>query len=233
MLFTKLVTFTQMMSPSHKLAQSWRSTNPEEQGCAYYFTPHGGRVRDIPTYNVSNSIEHKTDDCKKYFVDVTKSGITYLFLWFDPIIGYCYGFHLIPNGEGRKDPHASGFGYMEEPPSEVFYDFSCQLEEYALNREPWFWRSTRSGDLHDTFHAYSHVCPGLAYKSGRVPALDVGINSEICEQFNSFIQKIKYSARSMNQSHLIFYLQFFIHQWNVLKDEKFEKQKRMAIELSV
>jgi len=40
--------------------------------------------------------------------------------------------------EGRKDPFASALLYMENPPNEVFYDFSCQLEKYALNREPMF-----------------------------------------------------------------------------------------------
>ena len=64
--------------------------------------------------------------------------------------------------------------------------------------------------------------------SRRVPSLDVGINSEICEQFNSYIQKIKYSARSMNQSHFMFYLQFFIHSWNVQKRHKCVAEQAMA-----
>ena len=40
--------------------------------------------------------------------------------------------------------------------------------------------------------------------SNRSPDLDIGINSEICEQFNASIPKInKYSAQSMNQSFYI------------------------------
>ena len=36
---------------------------------------------------------------------------------------------------------------------------------------------------------FSHKCP-FVYMSRRVPSLDVGINLEICEHFNSYIQKI-------------------------------------------
>ena len=190
--------------------------NPELQGRAYYFTPHGGRIRDLPSYSLTSS-KGKTDTvdkeyrCQKFYPEVAKEGTTYLFLWFDPIHGHCYGFHIVVNSEGRKDPFSSLYMYAEKPPSEVFYDFSCQLEEYCLNREPHFWRDCRF--FHDIFHGFCHKCP-FVYNSKRIPALDQGINSEICEQFNAYIKKIKFSARSMNQSHFVFYLQFFIHQWN-------------------
>ena len=93
---------------------------------------------------------------------------------------------LITMREGRKDPFASALLYMETPPNEVLYDFSCQLEEYALNREPMFWRGCKF--YHDIFHGFSHKCP-FVYMSCQVLSLDVGINSEICEQFNSYNQK--------------------------------------------
>lgn len=203
--------------------------NPELQGRAYYFTPHGGRLRDLPHYDIASSKDEDTSvRCKKSFPQTTKSGTTYLFLWFDPLHGHCYGFHIITTSEGRKDPFASAYMYMETAPNEVFYDFSCQLEEYVLNREPKFWVMCRF--YHDIFHGFTHTCP-FVYKSRRIPAIDVGVNSEICEQFNSYLQKIKYSARSMSQSHFIFYLQFFIHRWNEEKEKKFEAQKKVACSL--
>ena len=199
--------------------------NPKLQGCAYYFTSHGGRmIRDLPSYDIAKT-KPNIHDCCKSFPEAARSGTTYLFLWFDPLHGHCYGFHIITMSEVRKDPFASAFLYMETPPNEVFYDFSCQLEEYALNREPMFWRGCRF--YHDIFHGFSHKCP-CVYMSRRVPSLDVGINSEICEQFNSYIQKIKYTARSMNQSHFMFYLQFFIHRWNVQKRHKCVAEQAMA-----
>jgi hypothetical protein len=51
---------------------------------------------------------------------------------------------------------------------------------------------------------------------------------KVCEQFNSYIQKIKYSARSMNQSHFIFYLQFFINYWNEKKNIKIMNEEEMV-----
>ena len=114
---------------------------------------------------------------------------------------------------------------METPPNEVFYDISCQLEVYALNREPTFWTGCRF--YHDIFHGSNHTCLSV-YMSRRVPSLDTGINSETCEQLNSYIQKIKYSARSTNQSQFMFYLQFFIHRWNVQKRHKSVPEQDMA-----
>ncbi len=199
--------------------------NPETQGRAYYFTSHGGRLRDLPKYNISKQKERTPSECRKLYPEVAKSGTTYLFLWFDPLHGHCYGFHVITTSEGRKDPFASAYMYMETPPDEVFYDFSCQLEEYSLNREPMFWRCCRF--FHDLFHGFSHKCP-YVYNSRRIQALDIGINTEICEQFNSYIQRIKFSARAMNQSHFMFYLQFFIHRWNEEKKCKAEKLENVA-----
>ncbi|KAL3863004.1 hypothetical protein ACJMK2_004786 [Sinanodonta woodiana] len=80
----------------------------------------------------------------KKYPEVGRKDATYLFLWFDPQnYGHCYGYHMIPGHEGRKDPAYSAYAYMENAPEEIFYDFSCQLEEYCLNREPGFWKNTR------------------------------------------------------------------------------------------
>ena len=83
---------------------------------------------------------------------------------------------------------------MEKPPKHIFYDFACQLSEYCLNREPEFFRNTQF--WHDLFHSIGHLC-GFNFKSGRVVGLE-GINSEICEQVNSFLQCIKYTSSHVN-----------------------------------
>ena len=192
--------------------------NPAVTGQSYYFTKHGEPVRQMPDYDNVNKTEKDTASCNKYSYAISsKSGSTYLYLIFDPIhYGHCYGFHLIEN-EGAKDPFSVPFLFMEEAPSEFFCDNSCILEEYALNREPKFYRQCRF--YHDVFHGYHHKCP-YSYNSRRVPSLSQ-VNSEICEQFNSYIKKIKLSARAMSQSHFVFYLQFFIHQWNKTKKENY------------
>ena len=114
------------------------------------------------------------------------------------------------------DPFSSLFKYMPEAPKDVFYDFACQLSEYCLNREPQYFLCTRF--WHDLFHGITHKC-GKCFKSSRVCGM-VGVNSEICEQFNWYLQNIKYTGSHLTQSHFMFFVQFFIYLWNKEKNCK-------------
>lgn len=206
------------------------SYNPET-GMAYYFTSHGCQVRKQPVYTINQKSKNYDDVpivdnlCKKKFPEVSYGGYGYMFLWFCPIHGHCYGFHLISGGEGRKDPFSSLFKYLPEPPTDIFYDFACQYSEYCLNREPQYFLKTRF--WHDIFHSITHKC-GKCFKSSRICGM-VGINSEICEQFNSYMQCVKYTASHLSQSHFMFFVQFFIYLWNVDKTNKFQSIIDIAI----
>ena len=206
------------------------SYNPET-GMAYYFTSHGCQVRKQPVYTINQKSKNYDDVpivdnlCKKKFPEVSYGGYGYMFLWFCPIHGHCYGFHLIFGGEGRKDPFSSLFKYLPEPPTDIFYDFACQYSEYCLNREPQYFLKTRF--WHDIFHSITHKC-GKCFKSSRICGM-VGINSEICEQFNSYMQCVKYTASHLSQSHFMFFVQFFIYLWNVDKTNKFQSIIDIAI----
>ena len=209
-----------------------QSYNPTD-GCAYYFTPSGDQLCEMPTYHVSGKSKNSNYDddpevdraCSKKFPSVSFGGFGYLFLWFCPIHGHSYGFHLISGGEGRKDPFSSLFKYMEKAPKHIFYDFACQLSEYCLNREPeffkdtWFW--------HDLFHSLGHTC-GINFKSGRVFGLE-GINSEICEQVTSFLHCIKYTRSHLSQEHFMFFVQFFLHLMNTDKTKTFQHKASIAV----
>ena len=214
----------QPVDPTHN------SYNPES-GIAYYFTDHGCQVRSQSKYQINQTNKYyddvpTVDDmCKKKFPHVSYGGYGYMFLWFCPIHGHCYGFHLISGAEGRKDPFSSIFKYLPEPPTDIFYDFACQYSEYCLNREPQYFLSTRF--WHDLFHSITHKC-GKCFKSSRICGM-VGINSEICEQFNSYLQCIKYTASHLSQSHFMFFIQFFIYLWNVEKTKKFQNIIDIAI----
>ena len=209
--------------------------NPAKYGRAYYFTENCNQIRNIPKYTIDDSSANRTYDdeparvvekCHTKFPEVGRKGTTYLFLWFDPQhYGHCYGCHMIPGNEGRKDPACSLYSYMKVPPEEVFYDFSCQLEEYCLNREPGFWKNTRF--FHDTFHGFSHKCPPV-YTSYRIKMLK-RINTEVCEQTNAFLQRIKFSARAMGMGKCNHYLQFLMFHWSNRKREKFFKKCTLAI----
>lgn len=207
-----------------------RSYNPTS-GICYYFTEHGNQVRETPEYEISGKGKVCDDRpevdelCQKLFPQVSYGGFGYMFLFFCPIHGHCYGFHLIGGGEGRKDPFSAMFKYMEEPPTDVFYDFACQLSEYCLNREPGFFKKTRF--WHDIFHGITHVC-GDCHKSTRITGMEA-VNSEICEQFNSYLQCVKYTGSHLTQNHFMLLTQFFIYLYNNDKTEKFQKVAKVLI----
>ena len=198
------------------------SYNPEN-GTAYYFTPHGNQIHNQPKYTIDqkhvnyDDLPDVDEMCQKRFPRLSYGGYGYMFLWFCPIHGHCYGFHLISGAEGRKDPFSSLYKYLPEAPEDIFYDFACQYSEYCLNREPYYFRCTRF--WHDLFHGIPHKC-GKAFKSSRVSSL-TGINSEICEQFNSYLQCIKYTGSHLSQPHSMFFVQFFIYLWNRDKTTNF------------
>jgi hypothetical protein len=69
----------------------------------------------MPKYEKSKDSVSKA--CKKTFYDATKGDATcYLFLWFDPVHGFCYGSHIITGSEERKDPFSSAYLYMPSAP---------------------------------------------------------------------------------------------------------------------
>ena len=87
----------------------------------------------------------------------------------------------------------------------MYFMTACQLSEYCLNREPELFKNTRF--WHDLFHAIGHKC-GICFKSGRVCGLK-GINTEMCDQVNAFLQCIKYTAAHLSQEHFTFFCSFF------------------------
>ena len=209
-----------------------KTYNPAKFGRAYYFNQHGLKLRNVRKFTIDNDrdIQRNNDHddpaleferCNKLYSKVQTSapGTSNLFLWFCADHGHCYGFHMT-GAEGRKDPSASLYSYLDSPPDAIFYDFACNLQEYCLNRESGYYKNVRF--FHDIFHGYAHKC-STAFRSSRLQGFE-SVNTEICEQFNSFIQHIKKSARQMSQTHFCFYLQFFLHQWNKKKTVSSEKE---------
>ena len=101
------------------------------------FTEHGGQIRKQPHYNIqstwSNYDDHPIADgvCQKKYPLVSYGGYSYMLLWFCPVHGHSYGFHIISGSEGRKDPFSSLYKYKPNAPQELYYDFACQLSEFA------------------------------------------------------------------------------------------------------
>ncbi len=202
------------------------SYNPPS-GTAYYFTEHGDKLREQPCYLINDDTDQnnsKVETCTKIFPKVSSGGFGYMFLFFCPIHGHCYGFHLVDGAEGRKDPFSALYKYKPNPPEELFYDFACQMNEYCLNREPKFYRMMRV--WHDLFHGFNHICVPC-FKSTRVLGLG-HMNSEICEQFNSYLQSIKFTGSHLSQTHFMLFSQFMIYLWNREKTVKFKDLASVA-----
>lgn len=200
--------------------QQPKTYNPPSGTC-YYFTEHGDKLRDLPSYSLN---EKQSIGCTKSFPLVSYGGYGYIFLFFCPYHGHCYGFHIIDGGEGRKDPFSALLKYKPSPPKELFYDFACGMSEYSLNREPDFFKWVRF--WHDIFHGVNHMCLPC-FKCRRVLGL-LGVNTEICEQFNSYLNSIKYTASHLSQIHFMLFTQFLIYLWNKDKTFKFGEIARVA-----
>ena len=180
--------------------------NPPRDGRAYYFSSHGQQLRQMRSFPIDMEKEKSNSAlCTKNYPVVGRKGTSYLFLWFCPLHGHCYGYHMIPFSEGRKDPSSSLYMFKEHAPEIVMYDFSCKLDEYVRNRESGYYGKTRF--FHDIFHGYTHKC-GSTFRSDRLRGLEV-LNTSICEQFNPFLQCVKKSSKLMTQVHFNFYVQFF------------------------
>ena len=87
------------------------SYNPPS-GTAYYFSPTGEQVRKMPDLQVNSTSAKNYDgnplidgQCNKVYPSVPYGGYGSMFIWFCPIHGHTYGFHLINGGEGRIHFH--------------------------------------------------------------------------------------------------------------------------------
>jgi hypothetical protein len=130
--------------------------------------------------------------CSKFFAQYGQQRLTggILAAWCTHSI--CYGFHCIPESEGRNDVFSAMITHWPVAPKTVVYDFACALGPYCMTREPDFFANTRFliDHFHSTGHSkcsracflttYTNVDPGLAK-----------INSSAAECGNGGIRKIR------------------------------------------
>ena len=95
------------------------------------------------------------------------------------------------------------------PPETIIYDNACKLHQYCLNREPAFFRNTKF--LVDRFHWKGHIgCSGGysldAYKHSAFKE----INSQVNEQANAGLQRIKGQLAYMSFDNFMLTLSLFL-----------------------
>ena len=151
------------------------------------------------------------EPCSKYYKKANRYGSGFCFLFVCPKHGHSYGFHLVNGAEGRKDPFSALLKYLPKAPRLLFYDFACQLSEYALNREPEYF--SRTEFFHDIFHSVNHSCP-YAFQCESI-ADKRCINTSAAEQFNSYFVLIKKTASCLKLSRFMLYAQHMIYLYNL------------------
>ena len=107
-------------------------------------------------------------------------------------------------------------------PEYIIYDNSCKLHQYALNHEPMIFQNTVF--LVDRFHWRGHIGCSSGYN------LDVysqehlaSINSQINEQANAGLQRIKGYIVYMKDANFKFHVKLFLGCKNMMIQQKFTK----------
>ncbi|KAJ3846330.1 hypothetical protein EV368DRAFT_52947 [Lentinula lateritia] len=202
---------------------SWETT-----GCCYGMP----QIRKRPKYpGIVNDgqVDVNKDrgrTCSKYYESYGKRKLTggIMVCWCTHSI--CYGFHCIPESEGRNDVFSAMITHWEKAPKRVIYDFACSLGPYCMTREPEFFADTKF--MVDGFHAYGHMrCSSASFVKSYmdVDSMMAGLNSSAAECGNNGIRRIRKSVSYMTQIHAIIYTWVFLSIWNRIKIKKMEKER--------
>ena len=130
--------------------------------------------------------------------------------------GVCYGFELLRSCESPKHPFGIFKTRFAHPPELIIYDNACRLHVYCLNREPHFFEKTRFAV--DRFHWRGHIGCSSGYSldsyGGRRTK---SIHSQVNEQANAGLQKIRGQLAYMNIDNFKFHCSLFLALINMDK----------------
>ncbi|KAH7877329.1 uncharacterized protein C8R40DRAFT_1040661 [Lentinula edodes] len=166
--------------------------------------------------------------CLKYYDTYGKKRLTggIMVCWCTHSIAY--GFHCIPESEGRNDVFSAMVTRWKRAPKRVIYDFACALGPYCMTREPEFFADTKF--TIDGFHAYGHSrCSSSSFLKSymEVDSTLARINSSAAECGNSGLGRIRKSVSYMGQVNAIIYTRVFLSVWNRLKIHKMKDNNRL------
>jgi len=112
----------------------------------------------------------------------------------------CYGFEVMEVQESPNTPFTIFRTRYKEAPKAIIYDNSCNLHHYSLNRDPGFFSSTSF--FVDRFHWKNHTACAPSYNLSLYQEYD-GLNSQINEQRNSTLKKVKNQLSYMSPSNFV------------------------------
>ena len=163
--------------------------NPATTGMRYMMSKHGKSVRTkwpLPS-TALNAIDTDTgssEGCRKvrftFIGHRQRSG-----LWVSMCMRHhtIIGFHVMPQGEGRRDAIFPVYRFLEQPPKAIFGDHACGIEETCFNYLPRYFKYCEF--YHDVFHGCSHVCSErfCSRRHAQYAALNTSLMEQVrCQQ---------------------------------------------------
>ena len=123
--------------------------------------------------------------------------------------------------ESPKHPFEIFLTRFETPPEIIIYDNSCKLHQYVLNRHPTHFKNTSF--FVDRFHWRGHVGCSSGYSLDKYATpLITNINSQVNEQANAGLQRIKGQIAYMKPDNFMFHVQLFLRIANMDKRGKID-----------
>ena len=113
-------------------------------------------------------------------------------------------------GESPKHPFEIFRSRFETAPDVIIYDNACKLRQYCLNREPLFFKNTLF--VMDRFHWKGHVgcTSGYSLDTYRLSVDLRSINSQVNEQANAGLQRIRGQLAYMTLDNFMFTVSLFL-----------------------
>ena len=186
-------------------------------GSRLSFFPNHPLVRGVGKYASDlKLLSQEKDSCRKYATHhpTLTPGI---FTLYCPH-GICYGFEVMRNHESPRTPFQIFFTRFLQPPKVIIYDNACKLHQYILNREPDHFKSTKF--LIDRFHWKGHVGCSSGYNLKNYSTFDMtAINSQVNEQANAGLQRIKSHVSYMKEDNFVFHIKLFLALTNNRKQQ--------------
>jgi hypothetical protein len=101
-------------------------------------------------------------------------------------------------------------------PEFVIYDNACNLQTYALMREPYLYKDVVF--MVDRLHYCNHKNCSCAFDAKLFPR-DLGsLNSQVCEQAHKQMRKLVSSLSYMSQTHFMEFMRYFVFCSNFMND---------------
>ncbi|KAJ7595956.1 hypothetical protein C8J56DRAFT_1043056 [Mycena floridula] len=202
----------------------------QESGCCYSMP----QIRDRPEYpgilwdrKRKAKNERNGDGCSKFYGRYGEATLTGGLMVFWCTHSICYGFHCIPEAEGRDDVFSALITRWPKAPRQVIYDYACALGPYCMLREPDFFADTQF--LVDGFHSQGHTKCSTASMIKTYSKVDprlAMVNSSAAECGNGILGRVRKLLSYMGQRRAVIFTKVFMCVTNRVR------MKRMAVRRS-